>query len=165
MNMRKSDRTWRTGLPQMRLCDLRGPSHLSWGRAPRWTWTAGWGSPHRKTRRVSSAAADERTSCPGGAPRPVRPEGAASRLHWRRGGSAGEGSAPSSWTPIRNFINRTKSLQLLPAADLLLQEHTSLQTRFGMRCFGSSLPPPHPSGCAFNPMNRQRCRKQGCTRS
>lgn len=96
---------------------MRGKTHLSWGRPPRWTWTAGWGSPHRRTPTVSSVVAAERTSagsCPGAAPRPVRLEVAAVRLHWRwwRGGSGGEESALSWWIlAIHNFIKRAEWLQ------------------------------------------------------
>lgn len=96
---------------------MRGKAHLSWGRPPRWTWTAAWGSPRRRTPTVSSAVAAEQTSagsCPAAAPRPVRLEVAAVRLHWRwwRGGSGGEESALSWWIPaIHNFIKRAEGLE------------------------------------------------------
>lgn len=98
-------------------------THLSWGRPPRWTWTAGSEWPRRTKRWASGVVAaagwtSAAPGCPGAAPGLPWPEEPAAPSHWRcwRGDSGGEESAPSSWKLSRtshNFIklnvtNRTK---------------------------------------------------------
>lgn len=82
-----------------------GITHLFSETIPRWTLTAGSGSPHRRRWRVSWVAAAGSTSAggrPGAAPGPGRPAVPAARTHWRwrRAGSGGEASA-LSWCNSR----------------------------------------------------------------